>query len=61
MEINMALWVFYIVKKGERGKGHGMELFQRAWKYMGKRNIGGDGVIENLKKYAEKNTDLGLC
>jgi hypothetical protein len=49
---------FYIVKKSERGKGYGMELFQKAWRCMGKRNIGGDGVIENLKKYAKVGLKL---
>lgn len=44
---------FYIVKKGFRGKGYGMEIFDRAREYLGNRNIGGDGVIENLEKYAK--------
>jgi len=39
---------FYIVKPEYRGKGYGMEIFQKAWNYLGKRNIGGDGVLENL-------------
>ncbi len=49
---------FYIVKKGERGKGYGMKVFQKAWKYLGKRNIGGDGVVENLTKYAKVGLKL---
>ncbi len=44
---------FYIVKPEFRQKGYGMGIFQKAWEYLGKRNIGGDGVLENLKKYAK--------
>lgn len=49
---------FYIVKPEFRGKGHGMKLFNHAWKYLGNRNIGGDGVIENLPKYAKVGLKL---
>jgi hypothetical protein len=44
---------FYIVKKDFRGKGYGMKIFRKAWGYLGNRNKGGDGVLENLKKYSQ--------
>ena len=44
---------FYIVKPEFRGKGYGMQLFQHAWNYLGNRNKGADGVLENLEKYAK--------
>lgn len=49
---------FYIVKPKFRGKGYGMKIFQKAWNYLGKRNIGGDGVLENLKIYAKVGLKL---
>jgi len=49
---------FYIVKKQFRGKGYGMKIFQKGWNYLGDRNIGGDGVLENLKKYARVGLKL---
>lgn len=42
---------FYIVKPEYRGQGYGMELFNYAFKMMGKRNIGGDGVLERIEDY----------
>lgn len=42
---------FYIVKKEFRGKGYGMKLFEHIYKFLGKRNKGGDGVLENLNLY----------
>jgi GNAT superfamily N-acetyltransferase len=49
---------FYIVRKESRGKRYGMKLFQKAWDYLGERNKGGDGVLENLKKYAKVGLKL---
>ena len=49
---NYGFMGFYIVKPKYRKKGYGMKLFQKAWDYLGNRNKGGDGVLENLKKYA---------
>lgn len=48
----------YIVKKGYRGKRYGIKIFQKAWDYLGKRNKGGDGVLENLDKYAKVGLKL---
>jgi len=49
---------FYIVDKKYRGKGYGMKLFQHAWDYLGNRNKAGDGVVENLEKYAKVGLKL---
>ena len=49
---------FYIVKKEFRGKGYRMKLFNQAWDYLGDRNKGGDGVLENLEKYARVGLKL---
>ena len=43
---------FYIVKKEYRGSGYGMEMFKKAMDYVKDMNVGGDGVVENLEKYA---------
>lgn len=43
---------FYIVKKEHRNEGYGIEIFKKMMAYLGDRNIGGDGVLENLEKYA---------
>lgn len=42
---------FYIVKPKYRGKGFGMELFNKALAYAGARVIGGDGVLERIEDY----------
>src|SRR6266545_2002858 len=41
----------YIVKPQLRGRGYGMRLWDAAIRYMGERNIGGDGVIAMLENY----------
>jgi len=41
----------YVVKPGFRGKGIGMKLTEKCLEYLGERNIGLDGVVENEKKY----------
>ncbi len=43
---------FYIVKKEYRGSGYGIEIFKKAMDYVKGQNVGGDGVVENLEKYA---------
>jgi len=43
---------FYIVKKEYRASGYGMEIFKKAMNYVQGQNVGGDGVVENLEKYA---------
>lgn len=42
---------FYIVLPEHRGKGIGMALGKRALEYMGNRNIGIDGVVEQQENY----------
>lgn len=42
---------FYIVKPEYREKGFGIQLFRKALEYMGKRNSGGDGVLERIEDY----------
>ncbi len=41
----------YVVKPEFRRKGIGMKLTKKCLKYLGERNIGLDGVVENEKKY----------
>lgn len=43
---------FYIVDKGYRGQGCGLELTQARLAYIGQRNAGIDGVMDMLDKYA---------
>lgn len=42
---------FYIVRPGFRGRGFGMKTWDVAVAYMGDRNIGGDGVVEQQANY----------
>jgi GNAT superfamily N-acetyltransferase len=48
----------YIVKPEYRGKGYGMKLTNKALNYLKGKNIGADGVIENLKIYERINLKL---
>lgn len=41
----------YVVKPGCRKKGIGRKLTEKCMEYLGDRNIGLDGVVENEKKY----------
>ena len=41
----------YIVKPEYRGKGYGMELTHARLQYVGPRNAGIDGVVENISIY----------
>lgn len=41
----------YVVKPEFQNKGIGMKLTERCMEYMGDRNIGLDGVVENEEKY----------
>jgi GNAT superfamily N-acetyltransferase len=43
----------YVVKPEFREKGVGMKLTEKCLEYLGDRNIGLDGVVENEKKYQE--------
>jgi GNAT superfamily N-acetyltransferase len=42
---------FYVVKPEFRGRGIGTKLTEKCLKYLGDRNIGLDGVVENEEKY----------
>lgn len=42
---------FYIVKPEYRGRGYGLRLWQHAMAYLGKRNIGLDGVLAQVGNY----------
>lgn len=41
----------YVVKPESQKKGIGMKLTEKCMEYLGDRNIGLDGVVENEKKY----------
>jgi len=41
----------YIVKPEHRGKGYGLRLWQEATAYLGERNVGLDGVLEQQANY----------
>jgi GNAT superfamily N-acetyltransferase len=49
---NYGFMGFYIVRPELRNQGIGKALWKASMKYMGKRVIGGDGVMEMLDKYA---------
>lgn len=44
---------FYIVKKGYRGRGYGLELWKRAMESLGNRNVGLDGVVGQRTNYEQ--------
>jgi hypothetical protein len=44
---------FYIVKPEHRGRGYGLRIWNEATAYLGGRNIGLDGVIEQQANYAK--------
>ncbi len=48
---NFAFCGLYIVVPEHRGKGYGLELTKHRLNYCGKRNIGIDGVLENVEIY----------
>ena len=43
----------YVVKSEYRKKGVGLKLTEKCLEYLGDRNIGLDGVVENEKKYQQ--------
>jgi GNAT superfamily N-acetyltransferase len=43
----------YVVKPEFRKKGIGMKLTEKCLEYLGDRNVGLDGVVENEKKYQQ--------
>jgi GNAT superfamily N-acetyltransferase len=44
----------YIVKKSYRNQGYGLRMTEHCLKYAGNRNIGLDGVLENVHLYQRK-------
>ncbi|MCX5682040.1 MAG: GNAT family N-acetyltransferase [Candidatus Omnitrophica bacterium] len=42
---------FYIVAPEYRGKGLGVEIFAKGLQYLGKRNVGADGVLARVEDY----------
>lgn len=42
---------FYIVDEAHRGRGFGYQLWQHAMRYLGKRNVGLDGVVTQQANY----------
>jgi len=48
---NFAFCGLYIVAPEHRGKGYGLALTKHRLKYCGDRNIGIDGVLENVEIY----------
>ena len=48
----------YIVKKQYRGKKYGLQLTEKVEAYVGNRNTGLDGVLENVDKYASRGMRL---
>jgi ribosomal protein S18 acetylase RimI-like enzyme len=55
---NFAFLGFYIVKKEFRGKGYGLELWERAIKDLQDYNIGLDGVIDQQENYKKSGFKL---
>jgi len=50
---NFAFCGLYIVAPEHRGKGYGLALTKHRLKYCGERNIGIDGVLENVGIYKD--------
>ncbi len=49
---------FYIVKPEHRGKGYGLRIWQACMAYLGTRNIGLDGVVEQQENYRKSGFHL---
>ena len=49
---------FYIVLPEYRGKGFGLQLWDRAVKYLGARSIGLDGVVAQQENYKKSHFQL---
>ncbi len=49
---------FYIVKPEYRGLGYGLKLWNAALDYLGTRNIGLDGVVEQQENYRKSGFTL---
>lgn len=49
---------FYIVIPGFRGRGYGIKIWNRGMEYLGKRNIGLDGVVAQQDNYRKSGFKL---
>jgi GNAT superfamily N-acetyltransferase len=49
---------FYIVKPEYRGRGYGLQIWQRALEHAGGRNIGLDGVLDQQANYERSGFKL---
>jgi ribosomal protein S18 acetylase RimI-like enzyme len=49
---------FYIVRPEFRGRGYGLKLWQAVLGYLGPRNIGLDGVVEQQANYRRSGFEL---
>ena len=50
----------FLVKKGFRGMGYGISLWEMAMEYLGYRNIGLDGILEQREKYEKSGFHLAF-
>jgi GNAT superfamily N-acetyltransferase len=48
----------YIVVSEERGKGYGIAMWNEAMAYLGERNVGLDGVVEQQDNYRRSGFEL---
>ena len=49
---------FYIVKPEHRGKGYGIQIWDKGMKYLSGRNIGLDGVVAQQENYKKSGFKL---
>ncbi len=49
---------FYMVRPQYRGQGYGIQLWNEALKYMGNRNVGLDGVVDQQPNYKKSGFKL---
>lgn len=51
----------YIVRPEWRGKGHGMALWRHGMAYLGRRNVGLDGVVAQQENYKKSGFQLAYA
>ena len=49
---------FYIVKPAFRGRGFGLQIWQKGMEYLGDRNVGLDGVPDQIENYRKSGFTL---
>ena len=52
---------FYITKAEYRGKGYGIQVWNKAIQYLGNQNIGLDGVVAQQENYKKSGFKLAYC